>query len=150
MNSIKVIISLSAFFIYGCGGGSSVERNDVSGAATFDGKPIVFGEVSFIAKHGDETDAPSGRATIENGKFDTANDGQGLVGGPHEIRVTAYPSKPVHSEDETAKVEAVEPIFVGYSYETDIEPPTFDIEIPAEAEGYNYVETGKKQRRNDP
>ena len=150
MNFTKVFMVLLAILTCGCGGGSSVERNDVSGTATFDGNPIVFGEVIFIAKHGDDIDAPSGRATIENGEFDTANEGQGLVSGPHEIRVTAYSSKPVHNEDETVEVEQVEPLFVGYSYETDIEPPSFNIEIPADAEGFNYAESGKAARRNDP
>lgn len=141
MNSFRVIAAASIVFLFGCGGGSSVERNDVSGSATFNGQPIVFGDVEFISKHGDSKDAPSGRATIENGTFDTGEDGQGIVGGPHEIRVTAYSKKPIHTEDETAEVEPVEPIFVGYSYEATVEPPNFDIEIPADAEGFNYAES---------
>ncbi|QDU10435.1 hypothetical protein [Gimesia aquarii] len=146
---VTMMIGLSFLFLSACGE-NGVERHEVSGTATFDGQPIVFGTIQFIPKLDNEKEAPTGSATIENGKYHT-DEGQGIVSGPHEIRVTAYPSKLVDSEDETAEVETVEPIFVGYSLEASIEPPSFDVIVPAEAEGYNSANTGTTSRSiNDP
>lgn len=144
-----VLASLSLLFLSGCGG-NSVERHEVSGTATFDGQPIVFGTIQFIPKLADGKKAPTGSATIENGTYYT-DKGQGIVNGPHEIRVTAYPSKLIDTEDETVEAEIIEPIFVGYSMDASIEPPSFDVIVPAEAEGYNSANTGATSRsRNDP
>lgn len=148
---IHAIIVLSFLFLFlsGCGE-RGVERHEVSGTATFDGQPIVFGTIQFIPKLDIEKEAPTGSATIENGKYQT-DEGQGIVSGLHEIRVTAYPSKLVDSEDETVEVETIEPIFVGYSIEASIEPPSFDVSVPAEAEGYNSANVGaSRSSRNDP
>lgn len=145
----RLVVTLFLLSTLGCGG-AGVERHDVSGTATFDGKPIVFGEIEFISRHAEGIEAPSGSATIDNGEYDTSNAGQGIIAGPHEIRVTAYPSKPTHNEDETVEVEPVEPIFVGYSYESEVEPPTFNIEVPGDAEGFNFAESGKQSHRDDP
>lgn len=146
---VTIMIGLSFLLLSGCGG-NSIERHEVSGAATFDGQPIVFGTIQFIPKLADGMKAPTGSATIENGKYYT-DEGQGIVNGPHEIRVTAYPSKLVDTEDETVEVEIIEPLFVGYSMDASIESPSFDVIVPAEAEGYNSANTGATSRsRNDP
>lgn len=131
----------------GCGGNGGVERHDISGTATFDGQPIVYGQVEFISKHGANVDAPSGTAGIRDGKYDTSVDGQGILAGPYELLVTAYPSKLPEADDETAEVAEIQPLFFNYSIEATLEPPTFNIEVPSDAEGHGL---GGSRRRNDP
>lgn len=148
-NPLFAILTLLLLISHGCGGG--VNRKDVSGEANFDGKPIVYGTVQFIPKGSDAGQSPSGTAIIENGSFDTSKGGQGLLPGLHQIKVTAYPSKPIVSEDETAETEEVAPLFVDYSYEATITPPTYTINIPADAAGHNALGGAiQRPRANDP
>ncbi len=151
MNTSQLsLLSLALLVFSGCGSGTAVERNNVSGSATFDGKPIVYGSIQFIPQHGESEAAPTGSAVIENGKYTTSVDGQGIVGGPHEIRITAYPSKPAENEDETVEVAAVEPLFVSYTIEAIIEPPTHDIAVPADAAGFDPSKAAKRKPSNVP
>lgn len=145
-NSMRCWFILLALFV-GCGNGG-VERHNISGTATFDGQPIVYGQVEFISKHGQGVDAPSGTAGIRDGKYDTSIDGQGVVAGPYELLVTAYPTKLPETDDETSEVAEVEPIFFNYAIEATLTPPTFNIEVPPDAEGHGLG--GSSKRRNDP
>ncbi len=55
---------LCLLFVLGCGGG--IQRQEVSGTVTYDGKPVQRGEVSFVPD--DPALAPEG-GVIEDGKF---------------------------------------------------------------------------------
>lgn len=142
---------ISCGFLLGCSGGSSINREDISGKAMFNGEPIVFGMIEFLPDQSVGHDAPAGSATIIDGQYDsTIEGGFGIVAGPHEIRVTAYPKRPEVSEDETIVSEPVEPIFVGYSIQADVTPPTYDIDIPADAAGFDFAKQGVGRRSNEP
>ena len=68
---------------------SEPNRLRVSGSATFDGKPIPFGQIVFTPDGAKRNSGPQGVAVIRAGKFDTAaEDGKGVAGGPTVISVT--------------------------------------------------------------
>jgi hypothetical protein len=74
--------------IAGCSGDGPA-RFRVSGAASFNGQPIPYGEVLFTPDGAKGNSGPQGIAQIRNGKYDTAGaDGKGVAGGPTVIRVT--------------------------------------------------------------
>src|SRR5438034_1345515 len=60
----------------------------VSGAVTFDGRPIPYGEVIFTPDGAQKNSGPQGIAKIQDGRYDTrAAGGKGMAGGPTVIRV---------------------------------------------------------------
>lgn len=74
----------------GCGDGGP-KRYRLSGKATFDGQPIVYGDVLFTPDASKGNQGPQGIANIRDGQFDTsASGGQGIAGGPTVIRVTGF------------------------------------------------------------
>lgn len=73
----------------GCGGSSDTTRRfDLSGAVTFEGKPVPAGTILFEPDPGKGNKGPAGFAKIADGKFDTAAGGKGTIGGPHVVRIT--------------------------------------------------------------
>ena len=74
MNIIRrsgfIVSLLLPAIIAGCGGGG-VDRTDLSGTVTFDGKPIVYGEIQFLAQPDQDSSPPSGFAEIIDGKYTT-------------------------------------------------------------------------------
>lgn len=75
---------------------------------------------------------------IRDGLYDTtAEDGQGVVPGPHKIYVTAYPYESIDvTGDETAEAEdgAIgEALFVNYEMTANVPGGKFDIVVPADA-----------------
>jgi hypothetical protein len=68
---------------------SGPTRHRVSGTATFDGRPIPYGDVLFTPDGAKQNSGPQGIATIKDGHYDTAAaGGKGIAGGPTVIRVT--------------------------------------------------------------
>jgi hypothetical protein len=126
--SMKTILAaLCAATLAGCGGGD--ERRSLSGTVTFNGQPVVFGEVVFRPEKG-----PEGSATIREGKFDTAlESGRGVIPGPNRMFVTGYESEPISIGDETADVGLSLPIFINYEMKADISGSTYDIVVPSDA-----------------
>ncbi len=103
----------------GCGdGGDSTKRFDVSGAVTFDGKPVPSGTILFEPDSGNR--GPAGFAQIRDGKYDTSVGGKGTVGGPHVARLSGA--------DKTA-------LFSDYVVKVDLpqQQSTKDFEVPASA-----------------
>jgi hypothetical protein len=124
--------------VCGCGRGDSSGRIDVSGKATFDGQPIVYGQIDFTPDNAKGHKGPAGYAEIVNGKFDTSlATGSGVVPGAHIVRITAYPERfpDVQVPDEEAEASGPAPLFIGYTTEQNIESGTLDIDVPAEAKG---------------
>jgi hypothetical protein len=74
--------------LLGCGD-SGPTRYRVSGKATFEGKPIPYGEVLFTPDGAKMNAGAQGIAPLRNGQFDTsAAGGKGYGGGPAVVRVT--------------------------------------------------------------
>lgn len=85
----RVCVTL-AFVIVAVAGCSDdgPKRYRVSGAVTFDGRPIPYGEVLFTPDGAKRNAGPQGIAPIKDGKFDTAAaGGMGAGGGPTVVRV---------------------------------------------------------------
>ncbi len=77
---------------------------DVSGTVTYGGKPVPYGSILFVADVTEGNTAPQGVASIEDGKFDTAKGGRGVIGGTYTVtikgRTTEFP--PEEDDDEGA------------------------------------------------
>jgi hypothetical protein len=129
----------------GCG--EAVDRHDISGSVTFDGKPIVFGQIDFVPDRAANNAGPPGYAEIKDGKYNTADNGRGVVNGPHEVRITAYESQPppapeVADELAQAATEPPKPLFNGYTLKQDLSAATHDFSVPADAAGFDIFQPG--------
>jgi hypothetical protein len=62
----------------------------VSGTVTYDGKPIPKGLIFFDPDASKGTDGRQGFANIIHGKYDTAENGQGVRGGAYHVRVNGF------------------------------------------------------------
>jgi hypothetical protein len=68
---------------------SGPKRNRVSGKATFQGKPIPYGDVVITPDDARKNSGAQGIAMIREGQYDTsAGGGKGYGGGPAVLRVT--------------------------------------------------------------
>lgn len=108
--------------LIGCGEGGP-QRLRLSGAATYDGKPIPYGDVLFTPDGSKKNSGPQGIAQIRDGRYDTSeSDGKGFAGGPTIVRVTGLtgPGGKLLCEYE-------------YPVELPRESGTFDIEVPKKA-----------------
>jgi hypothetical protein len=119
---LTLLTPLMLTTLCGCGGSvdEGPERFDVSGTVTFDGKPVPTGTIYFNPAEGHS--GPQGFAAIVDGKYDTASEGKGTVGGPHSVRI------------EGADAAGV-PIFVPHFEEVDLPKSTTEqsFEVPASA-----------------
>ena len=76
--------------VVGCGD-SGPPRLRLSGAAKFDGEPIMYGDVVFTPDGAKGHSGPQGFANIRDGKYDTSDSGgKGYAGGPTVVRVTGF------------------------------------------------------------
>ncbi|MCA8988284.1 MAG: hypothetical protein KDA78_11610 [Planctomycetaceae bacterium] len=124
----------------GCGSGDSVQLYQYSGTVTFEGQPVVYGQVEFLPDVEKGNDGPRGVAEIIDGKYDTsANGGRGFIGGAAILKITALKQRPPEVADETQEVPPVESICVAFPMEMSLEEKstTIDLKIPVEADGYN-------------
>ena len=73
----------------GCSGSSGPKKAVLSGAVTYQGKPVPRGEITFEPDTEKGNAGPGSVARIENGAYDL-KDGMGVVGGPHVVRITGF------------------------------------------------------------
>lgn len=141
---------LCVLSLTGCGRGSKLQN--VTGKATFAGKPIAYGTIEFIPDIGRGTRGPAGTAEIINGDFSTLKpNGRGVVDGPHLVQLTAYEEKPVGSTDETVASTSKPPLFVGYTVKVDGFLAEHNFDVPESARGFDlYKAPVVRQSRNDP
>lgn len=84
-----------------CGAGGSGETlYDVSGTVTYAGKPVPYGSILFVADAEEGNTGPQGVAKIEDGKFDTANAGRGVVGGAYTVIIKGRSTQGSQEDDE--------------------------------------------------
>ena len=84
-----------ACLVMGALGCSSEERRyRLSGNVTYKGQPVVEGYVVMEPDAAKGGKGGPGRAKIVDGKYDTAaEDGVGILGGPHRIMLTGFDRK---------------------------------------------------------
>jgi hypothetical protein len=110
----------------GCGDG--VQRVRVSGQATFQGKPIPYGNITFEPDTAKGNQGPQGYTQIRDGKYDTDSSGVGPCPGPQLVHIVAYPDLSSGAPRKSMRV---------IDFHTNVELPrqahTHDFEVPASA-----------------
>jgi hypothetical protein len=87
------LISLAAFGVLtGCDSGPKTYH--LTGAITFQGKPVPAGNILFEPDGSKGNEGQPGYAKIKDGKYDTRLEGQGVLGGPHQVRITGFDGVP--------------------------------------------------------
>jgi len=70
----------------GCNSGEQVYQ--LTGTVTYKGKPVPSGMIIFEPDSSQGNSGAPGRSKIAEGRYDTSSeDGHGVVGGPHKIRI---------------------------------------------------------------
>lgn len=114
-NSLKryvVFSGIGCLLLAGCGaGGSDVTLYDVSGTVSYNGKPVPFGSVLFIADADEGNTGPQGVAEINDGKFNTAQAGRGVVGGAYKVIIKG---RSVQGSAEDDEGQSPAPLFAAY------------------------------------
>ena len=118
-----VLAASLVFLLTGCGG---EKVHHLSGTVSFKGKPVPAGHIVF------EPDAAAGNtggpafAKIKDGRYDTREEGQGTLGGPHIVQI--------HGRDGIPRGELVSglPLFPDYTTKVDLpkQETTQDFEVP--------------------
>jgi hypothetical protein len=116
--------------LLGCGGSKGPERFRVSGKVTFKGQPVPVGTIRFDPDPSKGNQGPQGSATIEDGRYDTAQGGHGVVGGPHVVRISGFDG--IATSDDAPQGT---PLFPAYKTQVDLPkgPAEHDFEVPAPA-----------------
>jgi hypothetical protein len=124
------VAAVAACLLSGCGGSDGPPRYQVSGAVTYDGKPVPKGHVTFNPDTAQGNSGPGGGAPIVNGKYRTTAD-MGVVGGPHQVKIVGYDGVPVNMEGE--ELPDGTPLFTPYQTTVDFpeEKTEQNFEIPA-------------------
>jgi hypothetical protein len=71
----------------GCGNDGGLSRVEVSGAVSYDGKPVEKGQIRFLPMQG--TSGPATIDPINGGRYTTSNTG-GVPVGSHRVEITGY------------------------------------------------------------
>ncbi len=85
------LLGLAGLCAVGCGSGE-IKRYNISGTVNYNGKPVPAGTISFEPVG---REISPGFATIRDGKYDTAENGVGQVGGEHVVKITGDARPPV-------------------------------------------------------
>jgi hypothetical protein len=75
--------------LVGCNRTTGPARYDLSGAITYDGKPVPAGSIIFAPDTSKGNNGPGASAEIKDGVYRTRA-GQGTVGGPHTATISGY------------------------------------------------------------
>jgi hypothetical protein len=117
------------FFISGGCGGDGLDRQRIQGTVTFEGKPVEVGAVLFEPTQSVGTLAPTAYLRVQDGKFDTGDEGP--IPGKYKVIVGGYDlaQKQVDSDGVTHTAQ----LFNDYTFEVEVPPPgnTLHIEVPA-------------------
>lgn len=113
---------------FGCGSSEGKLLN-VSGAATFQGKPIESGRIDFKPDRARGNQGPAGYAMISKGRFDAKLNGRGVLPGPHLVLIQGFDGPP----DAPPGVEYGTQMFAAYetSATLDEDHGEYDFDVPA-------------------
>lgn len=87
------LTTLALLGLCGCGGSGGVDRYELSGAATYGGRPLPAGVMFLQPDTSRGNDGPGTMTEINDGRYQTFA-GKGTVGGPHVVRITGYDGPP--------------------------------------------------------
>lgn len=142
MNGMKICLptlALMALGLSGCGS-DGPELYNLQGEVTFDGAPVPYGRIRFEPDTTQGNSGGMGYATITDGRYDTAAEGnRGVVGGPHIVYFSGMESLPPEQPADDYVGPAVEQppmLFNQYTQQhvlPEEEGATLNFELPAEA-----------------
>jgi hypothetical protein len=119
-----ILVSILAI-LAGC---SSSERiYDLSGAVTYQDKPVPAGHIRIEPDTSAGNSGPSGFAKIKDGRYDTrVLDGRGTIGGPHLVFILGLDGVP------RGELLNGLPVFPDYSTTVDLpkKSGTYDFAVP--------------------
>jgi hypothetical protein len=121
---------LASALILGCGG-DGASRFNVSGSATFAGKPIPVGKIYFTPDAAKGNSGAAGYADIKDGKFSTASaGGMGTIGGAMLVRIEGADGIALDEDRPNGN-----PLFTFYEVAVEFpkESTTKDFDVPADA-----------------
>lgn len=123
----RVICILTiALTLAGCGD-SGPERFELSGQATYDGKPIPAGVITFEPEGTTLNASTIGEAEIKDGRYKTLPT-KGIVGGRHTVFVAGYNGIPEPGSGPYG-ASLFAPVYKT-SEQFPLEASTFDFEVP--------------------
>jgi len=116
---------LSLLLTVGCQKEDGPTRYDISGKVTLNGEPVPGGSIVFTPDSQKGNGGPQGTAKIVDGRYDTADNGRGTVGGPHHVHVIA-------TDSATGQASETEAPLAEHTFEIDIpkDSAEHDLEIP--------------------
>ncbi|MES2791165.1 MAG: hypothetical protein V4719_16240 [Planctomycetota bacterium] len=113
----------------GCWGGTDgPTRFPISGAVTFDGKPVLDGEIFFQPDEAAGNSGPATIAVVRDSKYSVPL-AQGVVGGPYRVKITAF-EVPKGATGPLAFRGG--PLFPDYSTKANLpkKQATYDVDVP--------------------
>jgi len=120
------LLIAGAIVAAGCTSGEPIY--DLSGAVTYQGKPVPAGSIVFEPDGSKGNKGPAGYAKIKAGRYDTREeDGKGTVGGPHHVRILGLDGVP------RGELLNGTPLFPEYTTSADLPKAdgTQDFDVPA-------------------
>jgi hypothetical protein len=124
-----MLLSCLACCASGCGS-NEPNRYEVSGTVQFDGAPVPAGYIVFEPDSAQGNRGPGGGAKIVAGRFATES-GNGVVGGPHLVRIHGTDGVPVELPGEGLNTDGT---VLFPDYETRVDFPradtTHDFTVP--------------------
>ena len=124
-----LLLACCGLFV-GCDAGEQVYQ--LSGTITYKGKPVPSGIIIFEPDSGQGNSGAPGRSKIEDGKYDTTSqEGHGIVGGPHVIRIIGMDGG--NHGSSSSEVGLPNMLFPEYNSKEDLpkEDGVKDFEVPA-------------------
>jgi len=119
-----VFALLAAAMLSGCGQEGPV-RYRLSGAITFEGKPVPAGMISFEPKN---KGIGGGFAPIINGAYDTDRTGRGHLGGEHTILISGFEGVKDATDPDSPAIPMFKPVTL--TRELPTETATIDFALP--------------------
>ena len=112
---------------------SGVDRHNLSGKVTFQGRPVPAGRIVFEPDAAKGNRGPQGITMIEDGQYSTEKFGKGAVAGALIVRIEGF-EKPAATTaaDENSEAKPLFPTYITH-IELGKEDSTFDFDIPATA-----------------
>ncbi|UUO06582.1 hypothetical protein M4951_24970 [Blastopirellula sp. J2-11] len=90
--SLLAAVLVASLLLSGCQH-EEISRHRISGTVTYHGKPVPAGAIFFEPDASQGNSGAPSYAQIKDGKFDTAADGIGFIGGPHLVTIEAFDGK---------------------------------------------------------
>lgn len=114
--SAAVTLALASA-ILGCGGPARLTRYEISGAVTYDGKPVPSGQLRFTPDSEKGNRGPATSIMFADGRYRSV-DGYGVLGGPYTVEITGFEGL---TPEQAQAMVTPKPLFKPYTTSVDLE-----------------------------